>query len=218
MNVDGKGLGRLPAADARDRQYLMRELVPAEVSLPDRYYYRTGVVLDQGDTPTCVGHAWRQFLSSALLMSKSGPDAFAIYHAAQLVDEWPSEDYAGTSVRAGARVLKAMGRLREYRWAWHVNDVKTWLLAGKGTVVLGTDWYDGFGEPDRHGFVHMSGRVRGGHAFLAVGYSDKLGAFRCLNSWGAEYGQRGRFWLPGEYLEKLINDNGEACTAVEAPA
>lgn len=218
MSGDGRGLGRLPSVDHRDRLFLMREVVPAEAPPVTTRHYRCGPILDQGATPSCVGHAWRQFLSSALMMTRTGPDAMTIYREAQRRDEWAGEDYAGTSVRAGAKYLKEQGRIIAYFWAWHVDDVRRWLLSGRGVIVVGTDWPSGFLEPDRQGFVRDTQDSVGGHAYVVSGYSDKLGAFRCVNSWGRSFGDNGRFWLPAETLQRLITDGGECVTAIETTA
>lgn len=51
-------------------------------------------------------------------------------------------------------------------------------------------------------------RPLGGHAALAVGYSDAAGRFLVRNSWGARWGQRGYFTMPYRYLldENLSDD------------
>ncbi len=41
----------------------------------------------------------------------------------------------------------------------------------------------------------------GGHAVLAVGYMDSLNRFFVRNSWGSDWGLKGYFTLPYEYLE-----------------
>lgn len=210
-----QGLGRLIAPDQRDARYLMRAVLPTDWPGPDHRYYRTGPVLDQGSTSSCVGHAWRQWLSSAPLMTKSGPDAFAIYHEAQRVDEWAGENYDGTSVRAGAKVLVSRGHISEYRWAYDALDIAVWLLSGQGSVVLGTAWYSGMFTPDRHGFIRPTGRIVGGHAYLCIGYSADAGRFRIVNSWGHGWGQNGRAWIQTADLVRLLNEDGEAAAAVE---
>lgn len=43
-------------------------------------------------------------------------------------------------------------------------------------------------------------RVVGGHAVLAVGYSDADRRFTVRNSWGARWGMRGYFTMPYDYL------------------
>jgi len=209
------GLGRLPAPDARDQKYLMRSIVAEPPTLPAYRHYKCGAVLDQGRHPHCVGYAWRQWLSSAPLMTRTGPQPQIIYHAAQQADEWPGEDYAGTSVRAGAKVLVALGHVASYVWAFTAEDVATWLLSGHGSVVAGTPWTSGMMRPNDKGFIAPTGNPVGGHAYLIVGYNRVSGVFRILNSWGNSYGENGRVWIAGEHLDTLIRDGGEACTAHE---
>ncbi|MDN5845389.1 MAG: C1 family peptidase [Candidatus Nitrosocosmicus sp.] len=41
---------------------------------------------------------------------------------------------------------------------------------------------------------------KGGHAVVAVGYSDIENRFICVNSWGKEWGNKGYFTMPYDYL------------------
>ncbi|MFA4889097.1 MAG: C1 family peptidase [Candidatus Omnitrophota bacterium] len=61
----------------------------------------------------------------------------------------------------------------------------------------------------RSGIVSMpkkSERAIGGHAVLAVGYSQKNRRFLVRNSWGSRWGQSGYFTMPFAYLESLAAD------------
>ena len=51
-------------------------------------------------------------------------------------------------------------------------------------------------------------KMLGGHAVLAVGYSDQLQRWKVRNSWGRGWGLRGYFWMPYPYLltNGLSND------------
>lgn len=207
-----KGLGRLPAADERDANFRMVAPPRSQVTYK---YYATGPILDQGPYPYCVGYAWRQWLSSALLKTKTGPAAQTIYAEAQKIDEWPGENYAGTSVRAGAKVMQNLGHISSYLWAWDVPTIKGWILSGAGTVVVGTLWFEGMFTPDPKGFVNLTGPEAGGHAYLLAGYSTERDAFRIVNSWGRAWGESGRAWLSGPDLATLLGRDGEAATAVE---
>lgn len=207
-----KGLGRLPAADERDAHFRMA--IPPQ-ALPEYKYYSTGPILNQGPYPHCVGYAWRQWLSSSLLKTKTGPMAATIYAEAQEVDEWPGTDYAGTSVRAGAKVLQARGHIASYLWAWDVSTLRAWILSGSGTVVVGSIWYDGMFKPDERGFLNLTGPQVGGHAYLLAGYSTDRDAFRIVNSWGRVWGEWGRAWISSTDMTTLLNQDGEAATAVE---
>lgn len=212
LDLGRKGLGRLPAADERDAQFRMAS---PPLTLPAYRYYSTGPVLDQGAYPYCVGYAWRQWLSSALLKTKTGPTAPTIYSEAQKVDEWPGEDYGGTSVRGGAKVLQTLGHISNYVWAWDALTVKNFILSGQGTTVVGSNWYEDMFTPNQDGFLTPTGPLVGGHAYLIVGFSQDRNAFRMINSWGRVWGESGRAWVRYEDLQLLISQDGEACTAYE---
>jgi hypothetical protein len=213
-----KGLGRLRAPDPRDMAFPLRALIPRRVPIRSRYY-RTGPVLDQGSTPQCVAFAWKQWLDSAPVMDPNGrpPAPATIYSRAQAVDEWAGSPHDGTSVRAGAKIMATDQRLGAYHWSASINDVRDYLMAS-GTVVLGTNWYEEMFDPSANGFVKIGGELAGGHAYLCIGYSVDRGAFRMINSWGSRWGQGGRFWIAGEDLARLLNEDGEACAGLEVKA
>lgn len=212
--MNNYGLGRLPAPDHRDQLFPMRALVPEQPQKKSRFF-QSGPILDQGQTPTCVGHAWRQWLTSAPIMTKGGPDPFTIYHEAQKVDEWPGENYDGTSVRAGCKYLQDSGHVANYFWANDAATVRDFLLNRIGsTVVIGSDWLENMFTPQK-GFLDVSGAVAGGHAYVLVGYSEPRQAFRMVNSWGKSWGENGRAWIRFADLDGLIRNGGEAVAATE---
>lgn len=209
-------LGRLQSTDERDKQFKMASLLQTvDIStLPKYKTWVPGVVLDQGNKPYCVGYSWKQFLQTSPIRTKTGPSADDIYHSAQQLDEWPGENYDGTSVRGGAKALQSMNKLVSYHWATNIVDIKNFILS-TGTVVVGTLWYSDMFTPNSKGFVNLTGTVVGGHAWLILGYSDSKKSFRAINSWGRGWGQNGRFWIKEMDLQRLLDEDGEACTAVE---
>ena len=86
-------------------------------------------------------------------------------------------------------------------------------LASGYPFVFGFTVYDGF-ESDavaQTGILNMPASTEktiGGHAVLAVGYSDPDQRFIVRNSWGAKWGQAGYFTMPYGYLmdENLSDD------------
>lgn len=212
-----KGFGRLKAVDERDQAHLLS--LPAHLVgmvPPPMKLWRIWWHGDQGDTNMCVGYAWHGLLRALPLLQRT-PVASVIYHEAQKLDEYPGEDYEGTSVRGGAKALKADGKIVSYGWAFDVQTVLQWL-AFKGPVVLGTNWYDSMMETDSTGLVIPGGTIAGGHAYLAIGYDTAKERLICQNSWGREWGSiHGRFHLHYDDADALIKDEGEACTCVEAP-
>lgn len=205
-------LGRRPSPDARDAAHPMRAVAMA--ALPNHRYWTSGQVMDQGTVPMCVGFAWKQWLATSPVRHAADKlSAAEIYRQAQQRDEWPGEGYEGTSVRGGAKYMQDAGHLKEYVWAQSVDEIARWLLTS-GPVVLGTNWYSEMFQPVE-GVAHVGGSVAGGHAFLAIGFSAQLQAFRCINSWGRSWGDNGRFWITTRDLARLLQEDGEACTGAE---
>jgi hypothetical protein len=227
-----RGFGRLtPTSRDQDEQFLIRRALQAPgTALPSRKSWRIGSkALDQGSTGTCVGHAWRNFLRAQPVQTeKGGPSAYDIYRSAVKVDEWSDNDDEaelpdgdrhldyGTSVRAGAKAVMELGRLKSYLWAFALQPAIEWVLT-EGPVVLGTNWWSSFQTPDAEAIVQIKANasVVGGHAYLWRGVDTKRGLALCSNSWGDGWGKSGDFYLPLRDLERLIADDGEVCTAVE---
>jgi C1A family cysteine protease len=96
-------------------------------------------------------------------------------------------------------------RVTEYaRVTQDRNQIRS-VLASGFPIVFGMTVYDSFlGEAvAATGVVPMpaaSESCQGGHAVLAVGYDDAKDAVLVRNSWGADWGQAGYFWLPYVYL------------------
>lgn len=109
-----------------------------------------------------------------------------------------------------------LGHLSEYRWALNADDAVA-AISVLGPVVIGTAWYSGMDNTDSNGFVHVSGRLRGGHCVLLRGViDDPVRGWVLLgtNSWGASWGVGGNFKLTSADLQKLINAQGEVCVPV----
>lgn len=224
--------GRIPAVDPRDQKFLMRRTLGfvGTVELPKaKTWVINGKSLDQGPTSTCVGHAWKNFLRSKPIMTdKSGPSQYSIYRRACQLDPWPDNDHealmadgdpgmaAGTSVRAGAKVLVEATRIEAYMWAFGLEDVVNWVLT-QGPVVIGSNWYGSMMDTDKDGMVYIlpGSAVVGGHAYLLRGVNTNTALATFENSWGDNWGKHGMFYMPFETLSRLLAEQGEACAAVE---
>lgn len=219
---DQYGLGRREhVPDARDRLYRAATLLQAEPVMRAPYkYFTPGQRLNQGTSSACTGHSARHLLSASPNRYKlATPDQWALYNGAQLHDEWPGEDYDGSSVRGAAKFMQKQGLLQSYLWAWNTDMVLDWVLGGKGPVMLGTNWYYSMFEPDKKGriVVPAGARNAGGHAYLLYGANGKQGTVSILNSWGRGWGKDGTATMDCELLERLLQEDGEACMAIENP-
>jgi hypothetical protein len=146
---------------------------------------------DQGNTSRCVDFS---ICRQQALLNRRRAAAGMIYPIAQRIDEWPGENYDGTSVRAGEEVARTYGmwRIRDgritgpfiedgisvYRWALTVEAIAACLSpADEGKRVL------------------------------------DLGFIDLLNSWGVYYPHYVRVDL--EYVRRLLREDGEAAIVVD---
>jgi C1A family cysteine protease len=93
-----------------------------------------------------------------------------------------------------------------------LDDMLDCLAAGY-PFVFGFSVYESFETKAvaKTGLVPMPGKTEkclGGHAVLCVGYDDKTRLVKVRNSWGEEWGDKGYFYLPYDYISnrRLAND------------
>jgi len=214
-----------PHFDERSKQYPIRTMLPRMQSKTFTLW-QNGEILDQGSEGACVGFGWTaEALAGPIQvnldrvngdMSKE-PNQFAnyIYKEAQKIDQWPGEDYEGTSVLAGAKIMTRYNILHQYRWAFGTSDIIGALMA-TGPVVLGINWYSGMYRAPK-GKLSVSGEHVGGHCILAIGYNPSSEAFKgketviLQNSWGNSWGVNGIAEMTIEDLDRLVKEGGEAC-------
>ena len=230
-------LGRRFQPDYRDHDHLMRMHLGASsiTVLPNQKTWAiSSKHLDQGNTGTCVGHGWMNFLRCAPIQTSSTKmDQWDIYRAAVLLDPWKDNDAeaslpdgdeglaSGTTVRAGAKAVMNFHQLSSYAWCFDLSTMIEWVLT-KGPVVVGFNWYDSMFEPGPDGFARIKpgARIAGGHCFMVRGAKVNAGQARCVTSWGNDWNKPmgGDFYMSFEDLERLIHENGEVCTAIQKAA
>jgi hypothetical protein len=224
------GLGRRAKKDERDYVVWQTPLRVAASERTTRFWYMGGAWLDQNGFPHCVGYSWTHWIEDGPVQQPNitGDNDYAdeLYSRCQQVDEWPGEDYEGSSVRAGAKVLTSRGVLNGYYFAFDIESVKLNVLE-RGPVVLGTTWYRSMFTPKKYDDrtyvceVNESSGSAGGHAYLLNGISltkeigGETGFFRLKNSWGRDWAFDGRCFISIEDVAKLLEDDGEMCIATE---
>lgn len=213
--VEDPRLDRVEQFDERSRDYPIMATIAA-TKKPRSYHWSCGSVLDQGREGACVGFAWTHELIARPAVVKDKDDRFAtsVYKAAQKIDQWPGENYAGTSVIAGVKVLSQQGFYGEYRWAFGLDDL-VMAIGYKGPAVLGIPWYKSMYSTDKDYWVKVSGRKVGGHAILARGVNVRHEYVTLHNSWGPSWGKNGDGRISFDDLDRLLNEGGEACIPVK---
>jgi hypothetical protein len=214
-----------PSFDERSKDFPIRAAIKERPKRRTKKW-RNGVILDQGREGACVGFGWTaEALSTPVAVDLTrikaeAPDdatefAKHIYNRAKQLDDTPGENYEGSSVLAGAKAMQELGLVKEYRWAFNIEDVIDALLT-TGPVVLGIYWYEGMYEaPD--GILSVSGPLAGGHCITAVGFKlakdSPTGEDTIIlqNSWGYSWGTWGLAEIRVSELAALLKNDGEAC-------
>jgi len=195
--------------DERSRGYGVRALVGDKP--PRSYTWSCLAWLDQGAEGACTGFSMAHGIAARPLPKRVTTDlAQALYHRARQLDEWPGDDYEGSSVLGAVKAAKEAGHVKEYRWAFGVEDLKL-TLGYVGPAVLGINWYEGMQDPDARGVIRVSGEIAGGHAILCNGFNVKTGMFRLHNSWGRDWSVGGECFISEADMARLLKEDGEAC-------
>jgi hypothetical protein len=220
--------------DPRSLNFPIRTAIGATVERRKRFWRPSNLRLDQGSEGACVGFGWTAELIAEPMAVKLGDlsasNRFAreLYWQAQRIDEWPGENYEGTSVLAGAKTTRDGGYISGYRWAFGIDDVIDTLCSsaarGGGPVVIGIPWFDGMYETRPSGLVEVSGHIVGGHCITLTGYHPGIRLWRegwtkrfevvkWRNSWGKDYGVNGDGYVKVEDLAMLLSGRygAEAC-------
>ena len=207
--------------DIRDRMY-EPALVQLKPEIDNRGY---GEILDQGTEGSCTGHGLAAVIN--MLNAKPGKETgFSasrrmLYEMAQKHDEWPGEDYEGSSCRGAIRGWKNMGVCAEEKWPYEDNNpgeltIEQAMAARSNTLGAYyrlrpeiTDYHAAINEV---GAIYVSARVHQGWIDLKDGSDglaeidfggDPIGGhafaivgynsegFIVQNSWGDSWGSGG---------------------------
>jgi hypothetical protein len=118
------------------------------------------------------------------LLNRQRYDAPWLYHRAQQIDEWPGENYDGTSVRAGLDVLRTEGGRRLHRG-------------------MESDPTPMYGIASNRWATNVEDAVAAMHSPRYL----TLGRVPFLNSWGTDYPHI--TWMPLETIAQLLSNGGE---------
>lgn len=220
--VQDPRLARIQQFDERSRSFSIMTSVGGAKKARS-YTWRCLEQFDQGQQGACVGFAMAHELVARPKEIKHLSAAFAqkkIYWEAQKIDPWEGGSYPGaapayegTSVLAGVQILKKLGYIEQYRWAFGLNDL-VMAVGYSGPAVLGVPWYEGMFKPHSCGYLHTDGQKAGGHAILCKGVDVKARTFTLHNSWGSAWGNHGDALISWTEMEKLLHEQGEAVIPV----
>lgn len=207
-------LGRIPEFDERSRQFPIRQLIK-KTAKPVTRSWTCYKWLDQGDSPACTGFSVSHEAAASPVVVPKIDNAVALnlYSRAKELDEWPGDDYDGSSVLGAIKAGAEKGWYQEYRWSFSIDDLIL-AVGHSGPAVLGLNWYEGMFDPDINGYLHPVGECVGGHAILTNNVNMKGRFFTLHNSWGKSWGINGEARISFDDLDRLLHEQGEACVPV----
>lgn len=208
----GFGLGRVLQHDSRSLEYP----APTTLAVKSKNWRRYGTVLDQGRVGSCTGNATAQALNhtpfhviGSLCLHEDS--AVWFYSKATVLDGFPGTyppDDTGSSGLAVSKVAQDFGYITSYDHAFGLDHVLS--AAMYGPLIVGTNWYEDMFNPDLNGVVYPTGSVVGGHEYVLNGVDITNKKLRFLNSWTADWGVNGHFFISFDDFSKLLNEGGDA--------
>ena len=235
--IDQSRFGRRYAPDARDfkPQFSMVAAIRAMPKAEQKRRTqapRRGPTLDQGNTPKCVMYSAATALGALPIGYGKTPEeviasvevaldgSVDLYDWSQRHDEWPGEDYEGTSVRAGQEYLIKAGRSSGYVSAKSIDEMKDYISrVGSAPIIIGIDYTEDMETPKLikgKYYLEPSGAVVGGHAMCSLWFDRTLQSWKMQQTWGNEFGDDGIVYIPDDGMNILVFQwNGEAKSFIE---
>jgi hypothetical protein len=209
--VPGRRLGRHVEHDERSRAF---GVVAHAKPIRSVQWERHAPIFDQGDVGSCTGNAIAGCCVTGPLFNGrvlTEDDAVQIYEMATRLDRipghFPPED-TGSSGIAAARAAQKMGLVGVYHHAFGLTQALQALQSGP--VAIGINWYEGFDDPKgAHAELVVTGQVRGGHEMVLDGLDVENGLVHGCNSWGASWGNNGRFVMTWGTFKRLLAEDGD---------
>jgi len=209
--------------DFRDLMYVASLVeVPTHISLGD-YLEHSVPILDQGTEGACTGFGLATVANYLLVRRRVLPDKVPVsprmcYELARRYDEWPGEDYSGSSARGAMKGWHKHGICSESEWRYELpsddgltesrsvdarrrplgayfrvnhKDVVAMhsAIAEVGVLYATCVVHSGWQNVDAGGVIEQTEEILGGHAFAIVAYDEE--GFWIQNSWGPTWGRRG---------------------------
>jgi hypothetical protein len=206
--------------DFRDQMFVPTLVqVPTHVPLGS-YLQHKIPVLHQGQTSGCTGFALATIVHYLMATRRPAPERLRVsptmlYTLARRYDEWPGEDYNGSSARGAMKGWHKHGVALDSQWKPQGKAPRNELLhsargrplgayfrvnhkdlvamhaaiAEVGALFASCTTHEGWDPVGPSGHIQPSDKRGGGHAFAIVAFDDV--GFWIQNSWGPGWGKRG---------------------------
>ena len=91
----------------------------------------------------------------------------------------------------------------------NLDDVKGEIARGRPVIIgmIVSEKFKDFRGKSNFDELISESETRGGHAMTVVGYDDARQAFRLVNSWGQQWGDRGFAWISYESFNSNVRES-----------
>ena len=192
-----------------------------------------GEIGDTGPEGTTVGFSIAYALQAAVKVKTNESVKLSprgIYVLAKKYDEWPGEDYEGTSVVGGLEAVREIGAYLEKDWPYgskskpktarkpsykisaysELKGIEQILnaLREKKVIVAAIQVTDDFDKTDTDGKVTIKLPLKsiGAKTISIVGYNEETAEFKFANDWGTAWGNGGFGLIKDTDLSRIMQN------------
>ncbi len=190
-------------------------------------------ILYQGTEGACTGFALAAAINNLYVRAEADyrVSPRMLYEMARRHDEWPGEEYDGSSLRGAIKGWRNMGVCEESHWPYvdekpgelsvdaaknarehtlgayyrikpQITDFHA-ALNESGVLVASARVHPGWDAP-ADGIIQHHEETEGGHAFALVGYNQQ--GFWVQNSWGRGWGRQGlALWTYPDWIANVMD-------------
>lgn len=191
--------------DERNKKYPVTMILPNDAGVRSSDWY-CPVRLNQGFGGKCVGYAIAHELASDPhpLHPVNNKLANKIYKEAKLNDKFIGTWYKGSTLDGGLKACVNMGLYTKYYWSFSLQELKLGLTH-IGPALMSIKWSKSMSTPNQDGFIEPDVSFLVRHVSLCTGYNERTDTFTILNSYSQYWGDHGKCYIKGCYMELLLH-------------
>ena len=191
--------------DDRNKKYPVTDILPVDARVGSSNWY-CPIRLNQGLGGKCVGYSVAHELATEPNQVKNVGRKLAnkIYKEAKRNDKFLGTWYKGSTIEGGMKACRNLGLYDRYYWSFTLNEMKLGLTH-IGPALMSIKWSKSMSTPNQDGFIEPDVSFLVRHVSLCTGYNERTDTFTILNSYSQYWGDHGKCYIKGCYMELLLH-------------